>query len=381
MKVLTDFLGIDHGEKNYQSVLSASCTDCMVLANKNNTQISEQAIRRIAERFLIKSEFINSRRTAAGLGLLSSHDWVANPKGPLFSERLEMFNDYAHACIAKAYDNATSPDAIVHVTCSGYALPSAIQDLASRKNWNDVCLVHSYHMGCYGAFPAIKIAAGMSGASDRKAHRVDIVHTEMFSPYYDPERIDPSSIIAFSLFADGAIKYSMVDADPDNYSVGLEILCAHEEIIPDSLQDMSWGITDRMFAAFLSPQIAGKIGDSIEAFVQRLCSKAGMDFQAQKEELEYAIHPGGPSILRAVHQNLEIDPAHLARSFDLLREWGNMSSASVPYLLKGIVEDPAVTEGTTVMAVGFGPGLTATGLILRKVSGRKKGSISLAGQA
>ncbi len=372
MKVLTDFLPIEHGEENSQAALYDWFVECMVTTNRNNTQIEAATIRKIIERFYIKSEIINKRRTAGG-NIILDHDWVGDPKGPSLSARTAVFAEYANICVNMAYENAQAPnaqapDGIVHVTCSGYLLPSAIQNLVSKKNWNDVSLVHAYHMGCHGAFPGIKIASGLSNFSNKKNHRVDVIHTEMFSPFYDPERLDPSSIIAFSLFADGAIKYSVVGVDSDEYEVGLEILSTHEEIIPDSLQDMTWGIGDRTFLAFLSPKIPGKIGQAIAPFVERLCKKGGIDFQAQKNELEYAIHPGGTTILRAVSQNLGISDTQLTRSFDLLREKGNMSSVSVPYLLKDIIENPDIKDGTKVLAVGFGPGLTATGFLLRKIS-------------
>ena len=368
MKILTDFMSLEHGTEYTQTDLKGRFVDAMIKANRNNPAWPKEQVRRVIDRFYIGSEIVQKRKF--GNDNILRYDWIKDSQGPTLSERTQDFVEYANTCVDQVYENdADAPDGIVHVTCSGYTLPSPIQRLVSQKNWRDVSLIHSYHMGCYGAFPGIKIASGMRAHRDKPNHRVDVVHTELFTPYFDAEKLDPSSIVAFSLFGDGAIKYSVMHADSSAYKTGLKILSAHEEIIQDSLHDMSWGISDRKFSVFLSGKIPEKIGQGILQFVQRLCEKGGMDFQSQKDDFEYAIHPGGTAILREVAQNLSIDSEQLANSFDLLRARGNMSSVCVPYLLKDIIENPVVKEGTKILALGFGPGLTATGLILEKVSG------------
>jgi len=81
----------------------------------------------------------------------------------------------------------------------------------------------------------------------------------------------------------------------------------------------------------------------------------------------FAIHPGGPKIIDYVVNELGIPEFQAHWSYDVLRNHGNMSSATIPYILHNIVNDSAIQSGTKIIAMAFGPGLTATSLLLEKL--------------
>ena len=136
-----------------------------------------------------------------------------NPKGLHLGERMVLYEKAATECIEKMYKEVqVPPDDIIHVTCSGYLAPSPVEKYVSKREWLDTTVTHSYHMGCYGALPGIRMAHGflsssLFGVTPPKTH-IDIVHTEVLSLHSDITDDSPGSIIVMTLFGDGFIKYS-----------------------------------------------------------------------------------------------------------------------------------------------------------------------------
>jgi alkylresorcinol/alkylpyrone synthase len=304
-------------------------------------------------------------------------DWLsdiaANPAGPTIDRRMRAIESLAHAVFEEWYAGRLgAPDQLIHVTCSGYSSPSPAQQLVSAKGWYSTAVTHSYHMGCYGAFPAIRAAIGSLAPSilalPTPKRRVDIVHTEYLSAHIATLQDTPGEIIDTTLFGDGFIGYSVYPERvfAESPRPGFRILAQHEQLIPSTLDEMSWRIGSHHFEMYLSKNVPLLIKESLLPFVQRLCSHAGLDFAREKRALGFAIHPGGPRILDHACQALGIEEEQLRHARQVFRELGNMSSATVPYILMRLLADPSIESGTRVVSVGFGPGLTATGLLLEK---------------
>jgi predicted naringenin-chalcone synthase len=172
-----------------------------------------------------------------------------------------------------------------------------------------------------------------------------------------------------SLFADGFIKYSVCT---DEYARqhgmrGLRILTAHEHLLPDSADDMTWVPSSHQFRMTLSVMVPVVIKRHVRSFVVNLLRRIGLDFETEKPKLMFAIHPGGPKIVEHIQNELALQDDQVAISKKVFRENGNMSSATIPHILKGILEEKAIPSGTKIVSLGFGPGLTVTGLVLEKV--------------
>ena len=149
-----------------------------------------------------------------------------------------------------------------------------MQSFLSRRGWLDVGVTHSYHMGCYGAFPAIRTALGLVGSSyvslPAPKQRVDLVHTEFLSLHFDLLGEEADNFVTSTLFADGFIKYA---AYPQSEFAkrdrsGLKILAIEEQILPDSLPEMTLRPGPLQFDMSLSKRVPFMIRDSIADFVR-----------------------------------------------------------------------------------------------------------------
>jgi predicted naringenin-chalcone synthase len=288
------------------------------------------------------------------------------PHGPTLGERTERFAAIADAYFEEEYAEVDEPPAdIVHVTCTGYASPSAAQRLVARRGWGDRTRVtHAYHMGCYASLPALRIAAGcaVTAPADtaRGGRRVDVVHTEVCSLHLDPTLHSIEQLVVQSLFADGFIRYALRPADEATRGPGLRLLATHETILPDSAQAMTWTPSEWGHRMTLARDVPERIAGALRGFVAELYRRAGRDARHVQGSV-FAVHPGGPRIIDRVGQVLELDDTQLARSREVLFDHGNMSSATLPHVWMRVLADPGVAPGTLVASLAFGPGLTCSG--------------------
>ncbi|MBV8530315.1 MAG: type III polyketide synthase [Candidatus Eremiobacteraeota bacterium] len=299
---------------------------------------------------------------------------LRNPTGETLDERMNLFEEVACEVFERVYpDGASNPDDIVHVSCSGYVSPSPVQTFLSRRGWLNVGVTHSYPMGCYGAFPAIRTAAGLVGSSyvslPNRKRRVDLVHTEFLSLHFDLLGDEADNFVTSTLFADGFIKYV---AYPQwefarHGGNGLKILAIDEHILPDSLPEMTLRPGPLQFDMSLSKRVPFMIRDSIGDFVRSICAQVGLDFEREKSSMIFAIHPGGPAILNQIRGRLGIEESAVALSRKVLYEHGNMASATAPHIWRLIVESPEVPSGSKVLSMAFGPGLTVIGALFEKL--------------
>lgn len=293
--------------------------------------------------------------------------------GPKIGVRMEWFKNKMGYVFDEFYSEiAAAPENLVHVTCSGYSSPSVAQQAVINRKWETTQVTHSYQMGCYGAFPAIRTASSLISASVDNG-RVDVVHTELLSAHLNLTEFSVANTMICSLFADGFIGYSLYEEevfmnDPDILEKkGLRILASHEVIIPDSLEDMSWELGEYNFLMTLSKRVPVFIRKNIKSFLTVLCDKVGIDLEEEKANMHFAIHPGGPKIIDYVVAAVGISKDQARWSYDVLNRLGNMSSATVPHIFSEIIDDATIAPGTKVVAMAFGPGLTATGLLLEKI--------------
>jgi predicted naringenin-chalcone synthase len=241
-------------------------------------------------------------------------------------------------------------DELLHVTCTGYSSPSAAQRHILRTG-GGASVLHLYHMGCYAAFPALRVGATMA----ERGRKARIAHTELCTLHFHPSD-EPQSLVIQTLFADGAIAYTLTAERP---TLGLELLRSKESLIPESVADMEWVCASPAFRMTLSRDVPRKIADNIGAFHADLIR--GHSFR----RLFYAVHPGGPRILDLVAETLQLAPEQLEHSRRVLFERGNMSSATAPTIWDSMLSDPRLQTGDGVVSFAFGPGLTVCGSLMR----------------
>ncbi|HET9625608.1 MAG TPA: 3-oxoacyl-[acyl-carrier-protein] synthase III C-terminal domain-containing protein [Kofleriaceae bacterium] len=283
------------------------------------------------------------------------------PHGRGVTARMELYARAVDAYFAHQYPaHAEPPDDLIHVTCTGYLAPSGAQRVVANNGWGARTRVtHAYHMGCGAAMAALRIAAGFICSG---SEQVDIAHTELCSLHLDPADHRLEQLVVQSLFSDGMIRYSMTASDD---GMGLSPLSACEQVVPDSADAMQWTPSEWGMQMALARDVPDQIAGVLRGFIVELYRRAGLSIDAMKRSV-FAIHPGGPKIIERVRTVLELAPAQVATSVGVLRDYGNMSSASLPHIWMRLLADPRLPVGTLIPSLAFGPGLTISGALLEK---------------
>jgi predicted naringenin-chalcone synthase len=267
---------------------------------------------------------------------------------------------------------------VVTVSCTGFFAPGPDYRLVRALGLDvDTQRYHLGFMGCYGAFPALRSAAQFCAADPEAV--VLVVCVELCTLHIRSSD-DPDSIVASSVFADGAAA-AIVTAREDGVSgPSLELDHFSTTITSDGEADMAWTISDHGFEMVLSSYVPQIIGRSIEAALTPVLGTVDGAVADPSGTIEkWAIHPGGRSILDRVQSTLGLDDAQLAPSREVLRTVGNMSSATVLFILRSILhgDESSVTGGSAdagsaerVCAMAFGPGLTVESAMMTLRSGR-----------
>jgi prepilin-type processing-associated H-X9-DG protein len=170
--------------------------------------------------------------------------------------------------------------------------------------------------------------------------------------------IDPGKLVANALFADGAAA-AVVGRDPDAREGACRLDDFSSYLVPESLDAMTWKIGDHGFEMTLSAGVPEIIRRHLRGWCESWLSRHDLKLS---DVAGWAIHPGGPKILTAVGETLELETRDLRFSRGVLARHGNMSSATVLFILQqmmGEVSGPCV-------AIGLGPGLMAEGMLVNR---------------
>jgi predicted naringenin-chalcone synthase len=209
-------------------------------------------------------------------------------------------------------------------------------------------------MGCYAAIHGLKIADAI--CSSEKNAKVMIVCTELCTLHFQKEpTID--SIASSLLFGDGAAAVLVTN---DEYNKrGLRLDQFYSEVITKGKKDMAWELSSSGFLMTLSGFVPELLEEDFNPLVTRALRKANID----KDEIaHWCIHPGGRRILDAIHRSLSFANGDLKYSYETLKEVGNLSSATILFVLKKIM-DSGLATGQRVFSAAFGPGLTMETLV------------------
>ncbi|MBI2603070.1 MAG: naringenin-chalcone synthase [Deltaproteobacteria bacterium] len=283
----------------------------------------------------------------------------------------QLFKERSEAVFRSFYTSRERlPEHLIHVTCTGYVAPSAAQMIVGSLG-ADTAVTHAYHMGCYAALPSIRMGHALTQVQGA-TYRVDIVHTELCSLHMDPRDSTPEQVVIQSLFADGFIKYSLQRKEPRGPC--FSVLGIEEMLLPDSLQDMRWEQEAWGLRMTLSRTVPTKIVRVLPSFLAKLSIKFGFSVKDLVRNALFAIHPGGPKIIDNIARSLKLADWQTIASRQILFERGNMSSATLPHVWERMLST-GYPNGTPIVSLAFGPGLTIFGAIFQFQSkaGNKEG--------
>jgi len=290
-------------------------------------------------------------------------DWKFYPKTeeldpfPSLEQRMAWFNKYAAplsvAAIRDCVNNCIHAEEITHlitVSCTGMSAPGLdLQIMDMMDLPKNIYRTSINFMGCYAAIHALKMADSI--CKNEKSAKVMIVCTELCTLHFQREAT-MDNITSSLLFGDG-VAAALITND-NNAKPGLQLQNFYSEIITKGKKDMAWELSSSGFLMTLSGYVPELIEEDFCPLVTRALEKAG----TKKEEIKHwCIHPGGKRILDAIHKSLELKTGEMDSCYEVLKEYGNMSSATILFVLKKIMQS-SLQKKQKVFGAAFGPGLT-----------------------
>ena len=280
--------------------------------------------------------------------------------GPAIGSRMEYYESEAFPLAARAARDAMEDAGLagrnithlVTVSCSGFFAPGVdVQLIKELLLPRTVERAHVGFMGCHGALNGLRVARGF-GSTDPDAN-VLLCAVELCSLHYhygwESERV-----VANAIFADGAAA-AVGSARQDG--AGWPVLATGACLIPDSEDAMTWRIRDHGFVMTLSARVPGLIEEHIRGWLESWLAENGLGLT---DIATWAVHPGGPRILSSVAMALGLDDDALAVSRQVLREYGNMSSPTILFVIDRLRKAHAPLP---CVALAFGPGLMAEAVL------------------
>jgi predicted naringenin-chalcone synthase len=219
-------------------------------------------------------------------------------------------------------------------------------------------------MGCYAALPALRMARQFCLAQPEAV--VLIVCLELCSLHMQMQTTN-DSILGNALFSDGAAAALVSAQKPAADQLALALDGFMSAMVPEGRNEMAWEIGNRGFNLELSSYVPNVISAHLGLIVDDLLLPRGL----APEEIDlWAIHPGGRAILDKFESSMALRPSQIEASRAILRDFGNMSSATILFVLQRMLEQSA-TSATSIAAMAFGPGLTVECGLLRVVPKRE----------
>lgn len=283
------------------------------------------------------------------------------------AKRMSLYETYAaNLCVEAVEDclgelNVSKITHLITFSCTGMYAPGLdiqlVEKLGLNRNVERTCI---NFMGCYAGINALKSAYHISRSEPDAV--VLVVGVELCTLHYQKNH-NQDQLIANAIFADGAAAciVSLQDFLLGSQKVELALQNFYSEFEPSGKDEMVWRIGDFGFDLRLSAYVPGLIKKGILSLVKKLFAKA----KIKQEDIDfYAIHPGGAKILEACEQALSITKEQNNFAYEVLRDYGNMSSVTIFFVLDKYLKSLTVDDKSKkIMACAFGPGLTMESLI------------------
>ena len=287
---------------------------------------------------------------------------------PKVEQRMKLYRETAGDLAVKAIEDcidrlpAFKVESITHlitVSCTGMYAPGLDIDLVEKLGlMHNVERIAVNYMGCYAAVNAIRIADNI--CRSRLGANVLVVCVELCSIHFQKENSE-ENLLANAIFSDGAAAV-ILSKNPGS-SLAFQPRRFYSHLINQGKNQMSWGIGNFGFEMSLSSYVPELIKSGVKELIGGLFQDSNLDLT----DIDYfAIHPGGKLILEEVERELDIPRGKNTYAFDVLREYGNMSSATILFVLKRILDSFSNSEQVSgsILGMAFGPGLTLESMIL-----------------
>ncbi|OLY91677.1 Predicted naringenin-chalcone synthase [Cnuella takakiae] len=311
-------------------------------------------------RFLYSQGGIDQRYSVIGDYSRPAADWKFYPQTenlepfPSLETRMALFNRFAPQLSVDAIRNCLEGVAhakdithLITVSCTGMSAPGLdLQVMELLDLPKNIMRTSVNFMGCYAAIHALKLGDAFC-RSDKDA-RVLIVCTELCTLHFQREGT-MDNIASSLLFGDGSAAVLMMGADATHS--GLQVSGFHSEVLPNGKRDMAWELSSSGFLMTLSGYVPELIEEDLDDIIERGLQRHQMN---KADISHWCIHPGGKRILEAITKSVGLQKEQLQHSYQVLQEHGNMSSATILFVLKRMLQE----KPAKLFGAAFGPGLT-----------------------
>jgi predicted naringenin-chalcone synthase len=247
---------------------------------------------------------------------------------------------------------------LITISCTGFYAPGPDYHLIRELGLSPA--IERYHlgfMGCYAAIPGLKMARQIC-LSDPDAN-VMVISTELCTLHFQADN-KSDDLISTSVFADGSAGVIMSNRKPEE-GPSLIVNGFASSITSRGAEDMAWTIGDNGFDMTLSSYIPEILGEELHTFLAPVLDQFNLSLDQINK---WAVHPGGRAILDKLESQLQLSKEIMEPSRNVLSRYGNMSSATILFVLKEIMESGKPLAGDKILAMAFGPGITIESALL-----------------
>jgi predicted naringenin-chalcone synthase len=313
---------------------------------------------RMAERSGIAHRYSALQAGNLDAGEVDASGFYTRGQFPGTGARMAMYETQAITLASRAVDALGIGEARARIThlivasCTGFTAPGLDLQLGERLGLRpDLSRTLVGFMGCSAAVPALRLASQMVKADPEAC--VLVVNLELCSLHLQ-ETSAIEDVLCFLLFGDGCAA-ALVTADPHGIALGE----FRSTVIPDSQELITWRIGDEGFRMHLSGKVPGRITRALREEAARNDAGGLLGGKGTRGVDLWAVHGGGRTVLDAVEAGLDLRSGALEDSRAVLRAFGNMSSATLMFVLRRMLIQSVGLAGRLGFAMAFGPGMVA----------------------
>lgn len=269
-----------------------------------------------------------------------------------------LSEDASRRAIAAAGLEPKDIDLVLSTSCTGFMIPALDAHLVNRIGLRrDVVRMPFTELGCAGGAAAMgRAAEWLQGRPDAN---VLVLAAELTSATFQLRDLSKANILASLLFGDGVAAMVMSGRRPARG--GPFVMESASTLFPDSLDLMGFDLRETGFHLVLSPRIPGVVRREVRPFVDTMLARSG---HTRADLSWFVLHPGGRKVLESLEETLEVTREAVKPSWEVLRQYGNLSSATVLFILDELMRTQPPEAGQIGLLTAFGPAFGAEASLL-----------------